>query len=475
MKSSILFILLCITSVVVIGQTKTTTQAVLTIDEFTSLVKTFHPVAKQAELRLENAEGYERASRGAFDPKIEANLDEKFYQEKSYYSTTNAVLKLPTRSPLTLKAGYDLNNGTFLDPSESTPDDGLLAAGVSFPILQGLLTDERRTTLRISQAFNEFSQAERKSIYNDLMFEAYGAYWNWYASYQKRKVADEMLTIAAVRFDAIKQRALAGDRPFIDTVEAFLQVQLRTQQVFDAATVEVKSRFFLSGFLWYDDENASLPTGMIISETTIPELPTGIPPTELATINRTDLLQVIYEQHPEILAYNAKLDQLEAEARWKREKLKPKLDLEYNVLSTGAVSTEDATFSTRNYKWGLSFAFPIFLREARGELQMQKVKILDNQYLQDIKAMSLATKANAAFINWGNINTQLTVARNNVTNYSTLLEAERTRFFNGESSLFLVNAREMALADARNKLVDLEAKLEMASVEVRYLLGRLGQ
>ncbi len=475
MKSSLLSILFSFVTILIVAQTKSTTQVVLTIDEFTSMVRKYHPVAKQAELRLENAEGFERASRGAFDPKIEANLDEKFYKEKSYYSTTNAVLKLPTRSPLTLKAGYDLNNGTFLDPSENTPDDGLLAAGVSFPILQGLLTDERRTTLRIAQAFNEFSEAERKAIYNDLMFEAYGAYWNWYASFQKRIVAEEMLGIAATRFEAIKQRALAGDRPFIDTVEAFLQVQLRTQQVFDANTVEVKSRFFLSGFLWYDDENASLPTGMIISDITTPELPTGTPPAELASINRNDLLQIIYEQHPEIMAYNAKMDQLEAEERWKREKLKPKLDLEYNVLSTGTISAEDATFSTRNYKWGLSFSFPIFLREARGELQMQRVKILDNQYLQDMKAISLATKANAAFINWGNINSQLSVARNNVTNYATLLEAERIRFFNGESSLFLVNAREMALADARNKLVDLEAKLEMATIEVRYLLGRLAQ
>jgi outer membrane protein TolC len=130
-------------------------------------------------------------------------------------------------------------------------------------------------------------------------------------------------------------------------------------------------------------------------------------------------------------------------------------------------------FSTRNYTWGLNFSFPIFLREARGDLQLTRIKIAENNYVRDLKAVELSNKANAAFTNVTLIRDQTDVARANVANYRTLLDAERLRFFNGESSLFIVNQREMQLADAQNKLVDLQSKLEMASAEVLYFLGQL--
>lgn len=445
----------------------------LTMEEYLGMVRAYHPIAKSAELLTENAESNLRRARGAFDPKVEAAFSEKFYKETSYYSIAHSALKVPTRTPLALKLGYDLNSGTYLDPSINTPDDGLLAAGLSMPLLQGLLTDERRTAFRMAQAFSDFSEAERKAQYNRLMFEAYGAYWNWWSSVEKTTIADDMLNIASVRFDAIKERAFAGDRPFIDTVEAFLQVQLREQQYLDALMNEVKSRFFLSSFLWYEDENASVPTGLIVSENAVPTRPSGVAPPEVLAIQKQNILSEIDNSHPEIVAYDAKIDQLEAELRWKQEKLKPKLDIEYNFLNTGMVNAEDVAFSTRNYKWGLNFSFPIFIREARGDVQMSKIKIVENNYMRDLKAIELSSKASAAFENYNAIRSQVNIAERNVNNYATLLEAERIRFFNGESSLFIVNQREMALADARNKLVDLQAKQEMAGYEILFLLGKL--
>jgi outer membrane protein TolC len=445
----------------------------LPLQEFLNIVRSYHPMALSAELQLENAESFERRARGAFDPKLEANFNEKFYKETSYFSEASSMIKMPTRSPLSLKAGYDLNDGTFLDQSKVTPDDGLITAGVSMPLLQGLLIDERRTAMRVSQAFEEFSIAERASMYNQLIFESYGAYWNWWSSVEKRRIAQEMLDIASIRFDAVKQRALAGDRPFIDTVEAYLQVQLRQQQLLENITIEVKSRFFLSGFLWYNDDTSSIPTGLIISEKAVPENPMGQLPPELMTISRSQILTTIDTSHPIIIATDANIKQMEAEARWKQEKLKPKLDVEYNFLNTGLINADDIMFSTRNYKWGLNFSFPIFLREARGDLQLTRIKIAENNYVRDLKAVELSNKANAAFTNVALIRDQTEIARANVANYRTLLDAERLRFFNGESSLFIVNQREMQLADAQNKLVDLQSKLEMASAEVLYFLGQL--
>ena len=435
------------------------------------MVRSNHPVALQANLKIENAESFERSAKGGFDPKLEADYNNKFYNETNYYSNTHGAIKIPTRSPISFKAGYDLNDGKYLDPSNSTPDDGLFQAGISLPLLQGLITDERRTQLKVAEAFTQYSEAEKKALYNQLMFEAYGAYWNWWNAFERTNVAEELIEIATNRFEAIKQRAIAGDRPFIDTVEAYLQQQLRQQQLVEAMILEVKSRYYLSGFLWND--NQGQPEGLIVSEKAIPQNPIGIEPNELSEYRLASFTEVVNQSHPEIAAYDAKINQLEAEAKWKQEKVKPKLNLEYNMLSTGINSASDNGFSTSNYKWGMTFSVPIFLREARGEVQMARIKIQDSEYSRDLKTNDLINKASASYENLSLIREQLKIAESNLNNYNQLLNAERERFFNGESSLFLVNQREMAYADAKNKVLDLKSKLEMSGIEVLYTLGQL--
>ena len=443
----------------------------LSLAEMLNIVRSNHPIALQANLKIDNAESFERSAKGGFDPKLEGDFNNKFYKETNYYSNTHGAIKIPTRSPLSFKAGYDLNDGKYLDPSNSTPDDGLFQAGVSLPLLQGLITDERRTQLKIAEAFTDFSQAEKNAMYNQLMFEAYGAYWNWWNAFERTTVAEEMVLIATTRFEAIKQRAIAGDRPYIDTVEAFLQKQIRQQQLVETLVLEIKTRYYLSGFLWSNNEGQL--EGLLLSERAIPENPSGVEPAQLAEYRLASFNEIVNQNHPEIAAYNAKIEQLEAEAKWKQEKVKPKLNLEYNLLSTGITSASDNGFSTNNYKWGMSFSVPIFLREARGDLQMARIKIQDSQYSRDLKSNDLTNKATANFENLILVRQQLDIAESNLNNYNQLLNAERERFFNGESSLFLVNQREMAYADAKNKVIDLKSKLEMSGIEVLYTLGQL--
>lgn len=443
----------------------------LRLEEFMQKVKMHHPIAKQAELTLQSGESTELRAKGGFDPKLEAGTNQKFYKETNYYSYTGGSVKIPTRSPVTIKGGYELNDGKYLNPSSTVPQDGLYNAGISVSLLQGLLTDERRTALAQARAFRDYTEAERKSMLNNLMYEAFGAYWNWWNAYEKTEIANDMTLLAIDRFEAIKERAQAGDRPFIDTVEAFMQVQFRQQQYIDNAINEIKSRFYLSSFLWTEDQSGGLE-GVIINDNIKPSQPSGDWSTLWPAEMKESMVDFIQREHPEILAYDAKLDQLDADLRWKKEKLKPKLDLDYNFINQ-TTSTSDPYWSTRNYKWGMTFSFPIFIREARGDLQLGKIKINETEYSRELKSVELANKASTSFASYQNLQLQLVIAQQNVINYETLLNAERTRFFNGESSVFIVNQREMALADARMKVIDIQAKLEMSVIEAEYHIGQL--
>lgn len=53
---------------------------------------------------------------------------------------------------------------------------------------------------------------------------------------------------------------------------------------------------------------------------------------------------------------------------------------------------------------------------------------------------------------------QIDIATKNIDNYTKLLQAEQTRYLNGESSLFLINSRENKLIDAQEKILELRLK-----------------
>ena len=57
--------------------------------------------------------------------------------------------------------------------------------------------------------------------------------------------------------------------------------------------------------------------------------------------------------------------------------------------------------------------------------------------------------------------------------YSKLLEGEKKRFFGGESSLFMVNARELGYLNSQIKLTELIAKTHQYKLKTIHAIGSL--
>ncbi len=439
-------------------------------DAYRSLVRNNHPYARQANLQLMRGESMVRKARGNFDPTISASFDNKEYQGEDYYALTNATVKIPTIAAVELKAGYDLNTGAYLNEADATPNDGLFFTGMSLPLLQGLVVDERRTALRQAKAFQEFSQSERDVLLNDLLLKAYNNYWEWWASYEKEKVASQILAVSMQRFEAVKARAQSGQAPMIDTLEANIQVLMRQQNLQEAIANEIKTRFMLSSFVW--DASGEEVQPRIINQRFFPSaLNVDNTPTNWAMNNFLVLIDSIALLNPYLKQYDAKLRSVEAEEDMKREKLKPKLNLNYNLLAEPIGNSGDANFSSNNYKWGVDFSFPTLLRSERGELQLTRIKLQELKWEQQQKTQDAKNKANATYQNIFLLRQQAALAEVNVNNYLALLDGERIKFFNGESSLFLVNQRELQYADVQNKLIELRLKLRIAENELAFLLG----
>ena len=438
-------------------------------DQLIWYIKKYHPVSIQADLLLQQGESAVTQARGGFDPYLFMNLDQKYYDEKTYYSILGTGLKVPTWYGIELKTGYDQNRGAYLNPENNLPADGLWYAGISVPVGQGLFIDKRRATLQQAKLFAESTLAEQQKIMNYLYFDAIKQYWKWVEAWNQYLVYEESVQLAVTRFNAVKQSFLLGDVPAIDTLEAFIQVQNRQMNRNQTLLMYQNSTLELSNYLWYENN-----TPLIITDSIRPPSTSKITLPDVIYRDSLDqLLLQVESLHPEMQLYQYKLASMEVERRLKVEGLKPKINLNYNTINEPTGTDFLSGISPENYKWGVDFSIPIFLREQRGDLQLTKIKIQDTELTRQQALLALQNDVRSYYNEQVNLEQQVLLYRNAVQNYDRLLQGERVKFDTGESSLFLVNARETNLIDAQLKLIELIAKYNIASTGLIWASGQL--
>ncbi|MBC8109931.1 MAG: TolC family protein [Verrucomicrobia bacterium] len=445
----------------------------MTLQQFYEGILAFHPVARQANLLPLEAKQLLREARGNFDPKVEIDFSRKFFADKTYYNFWDSYLKAPIL-PLgaELKAGYERNISDFPDlgPDYETPFDGLAYAGISLPIGQGLIIDARRNTLRQAEIYQGIADAERAKFINKLIFSAAKDYWNWYFAQRQLKLVQEGYNLADVRFRAIRERALAEEAAPIDTTEALITLQDREVQLLEAALALQNARIIVSNYLW---DNARNPMELA---------PNVIPDSVLVAAQRYNeaslqsLLVQAENQHPEVMKFTLKSQQLGIEQRFRREMLKPQLNVSYNYLTyypnlKSPIGSDNWNMFSQNYKVGMDFSFPVFLRKERGKLQQVKIKLLQNEFDLSQTRREILNEIRAAYNQLKNLEQQMQVLEQQTINQARLVEAEYQKFELGESTLFLINTRENKLIDFRIKLESLKTKYEKALAEIIFAAG----
>lgn len=444
-------------------------QRILQFDDFIERVKQHHPIATQAEIQMAKGEASVLQSRAGFEPKAVTDVKQKYFDDKQYYSVIDAGLKVPTWFGIEVKGGYEQNQGPYLNPESTVPDAGLWYAGITVPIGQGLFIDERRAALKKAQVYTQSTAAEREIILNDLIYESAKTYWSWFESYNKLRVYQNAHKTAKERLEAVIQSAKLGDRPYIDTLEASIQVQNRQASLWDAQMHYANATSQLTVYLWQD--------GYIPLELEENTNPPDANTTEPATVN-TPLLtksDSLIANHPELRLYHYKVQELEIDRRWKKEQLKPTLDVSYNALSEPVNGNPIANYSINNYTWGVSFNMPILLRKERAGLEMAALKIKETEIQQNTKSAELGYKASATINEWNTSLMQVKQYRKTTSNYQLLLNGENQMFQAGESSLFMVNSREMGFIGAQIKLIEFISKNQKASLAVMHALGVLAK
>jgi outer membrane protein TolC len=267
----------------------------------------------------------------------------------------------------------------------------------------------------------------------------------------------------------IKKSFVSGDRAPIDTTEALTQLQTFEMMQIQAALDLQKARLELSNFFW--TENG---TPYVLEE--------SIAPTDnfdLSIINTTELgrLEELVDQamlsHPKLKMIDNKSSILDLEKRLKTIELFPSLKMNYNALDNNFNNISSSINTANNSKYGLSLTMPLFQRQARGELARTKNKIEDLNWDRRYVSLEIENKVKASFADFYAIKQQIKTNEAILTANKLLFDTENTKFQMGESSLFLINSRELKFIETEQKQIALKTKFFLSIYKNLWSMGSL--
>jgi outer membrane protein TolC len=435
----------------------------LTYTEFLGYVKKYHPLVKNANLEINKAQANLMMARGGFDPKIEVDFSKKQFKDKEYYSILNSSFKIPTWYGIEIKAGFDNSEGVYLNPQNTLPNQGLTSLGVTVPLGQGLFVNQRMADVRKAKMQMQLSQSERKLQAITVLYDASLAYFNWKKNFNEVQLYEEYNNNAQIRFKGIQSLIKQGDKPAIDSVEAGIIVKNRKLSLEDSNLKLAKAKLELSNFLWLEN---NIP--LEISDELIPE--TQLEFTIQESLKTNDLLNTDFSitNHPKINALQSKIDMLNVEKKLKANMLLPKIDVGYSYISEPSYIDN---YQFEDYKIGLDFYFPLFLRKERGSLKLAKYKVQESEFTLDLEKVQLTNKINAQRMEIESLLRQKELIKGLVEDNLTMLNSEERLFSFGESSLFLINTRENNLVSAYLSKIALENRFYISNSELFKIMA----
>lgn len=440
------------------------------ISQLVNMVLANHPVVQQAEMVREMANAELLTAKGGFDPKVSANYDLKNLKDTEYWDILNTTLKVPTWIPIDPKISFERAQGDFLNPERfisSSSDYQQVSAGISVPLGKGLFMDERRMVVRQARAYQGIATAEQTKMVNKILFTAIKDYWEWQLAYQEVLLLEQSVAIAQELYQRLVLDFQFGEAAPIDTVQAMINYQTRQVEYEEVKFDYIKSQLRLAVHLWSAE---GIPLGF----------QGGVIPDTLSSFGTIpsqeglmDMLTWAREFHPEIQKLQGKGNQLEVEQRWNRETLKPQLDFNYSFIDAPITpGGESARLDFNdNYKLGVDFSFPIFLRKERGKLQKTKLKIVSNELNLQRSQLTIENLLRTSYA-------ELQMAQRNAEsyelmaeNYNRLVQAELFNLETGESDLFKFNIQQDKYINSRLKFLKTQAKTQKLKAEILYKTG----
>lgn len=440
----------------------------LSLEQFLQLVERNYPKLKgaDAERRIAGAKRLEKS--GAFDPIITSTNEYLRIQDTFKPGVAKDAIHNETRLDLLTRSGIKLFAGARINPNDTktpflpTGRGGEYSAGMTVPLLRGLKINEKAA----SEEQAKLGEPVAAQIYGvtrlEVLLKAAALYWEWVGAKVRIGIAQNLLAVSQARVDQIKERVRKGDLPALDIAEQEQEIQRRQAALIKCQREFQKAAISASVLLWDD---AGTPKSMPPLED-VPELQPL--PRKLTEDEWSEGRKSALALRPELKRIALERDQARIDLKLAKNMILPAVDAYFlQGADTGYQGIGPVV------RAGMAMSLPLRQRTARGQaqaaqLKIQKLNLDERAEKQRIQAEvdDTVSAINTSFERWQATQIEVGKARQ-------VENGERMRFGAGDSTLFLVNQRERASAEAEMKLAEVHVEYLQAMAAFKTVTGRI--
>ena len=428
-------------------------QSPATLDDFLRSADARYPKLAAVREEVAGAAAKAQEKRGAFDPAFFASLDAQRYNPSSAPGKAAGFSALATGVTFYDEDGSSLfvqsrrNLGKVKSPLNATGELGEHTVGVRLPLLRDLGVNEKSVALRQARLAVPLAERNLEGFRLGVLRDAATVYWEWVAAGARLRIARDLRRIAVERADATRRRFEAGDEREMNVVEANAEIERRTGA---AAKAE------------RDLQKAALKLSLVSGVAPRAAPPALADPAPLDEARLEAGAGRALARRPEVALLDLSRQIVTLDRDLARNARRASLDLTAGIgvdAGSGGVGPTP--------RIGLLYSVPLRQNAADGRIADAEAKLrkIDQErvlLLQTIRA-EVADAASAVRTSLDRV----AAARAEVALARRLEAMERAAFELGESTLFLLNQRERATAEAASRVVDALAEYGQADAALR--------
>src|SRR5205085_1195369 len=322
-------------------------QSPLALNEAIALALANNKDINIARIDVEMAGFVVRAAQGAYDPRLQTEVD---YQRSTVptasliggangTTTSSGItgdVRVTGNSPL-LGGSYALDfnaarsttNNQFVSLNPQYPTT--LTATYTQPLLRGLRIDENRRQIEVARRNVTLSDTQFRQRVIDIITRVQQSYWDLVFALRNLQVQIDAVKQARLQLESNRRQVEQGTLAPIDVVAAQTQVATFEQNVYSAQEAVTRAENALKSLI-LPDRRAPLWSQAILPTSPVTLEPPRIPLDQAVTTalaNRPEVEQV---------ATNAEINRINT--RFFRDQTKPQLDLVASYSAAGLAGTQ---------------------------------------------------------------------------------------------------------------------------------------
>lgn len=417
-----------------------------------------------AQTRQDVADGEKLAAEGGFDTNLKTQTR---WSLAGLYHNSNYDVSLEQPTGLwgtTFFGGWRRGTGDYpvYEGKSLTASDGEARMGVNIPLWRNGPIDRRRAALAQAELGQGIAAHDVDLALIDLRRITAYRYWDWVLAGQRARIARDLLEVAESRDAGLRERVTAGDLPEFEVLDNQRAILERRERVVAAQRLLEQASIQLS--LYYRDA-AGQP---VLPETE--RLPAHLPPAPPPKPTRFEqALTLAHSGRPELKRLDLQRRQNETELELQRNQQAPGVDLTLQGAQDFGTSKQKP--NREEFYAGVTLDIPLQRRVATGRTRVAEANL--RRIAQETKLAEdrIANEVRDAFSALAAAHKRAELARQQREAARKLEDGERERFELGDSTLLVVNLREIAHGDAALLLADALASAQRAQADFLAAIG----